>query len=637
MIMDQTTKMTETGAPSKKAAAAPALPDYTELREDFEEFLTLTQDARSLSEKCRDYYDGKQYTEEQIKELKRRKQAPVVNNRIKPKQNGLLGLFSLRKGDPKAYPRNTNNFDEGSAQAVTDALNYCTDATQYGLVRGELADNFFCEGYAGALVVEEEAPDGSVNVVVEHVPWDRIFFDPHSRKSDFSDARYKGYVLWMDEDEILEAFPDAADILEHNVQLSTDTTFEDKPIWFQSGRRRRHLVATHYFKRRGKHYAAIYTGAGFLLEPTESPYVDEFGRPECPLLLQHAYITREGDRQGELASYLDIQDEINRRRSKGMFFISQRQTFGNRGAVSDVKALKRELAKPDGHIELDQGEFGKDFGILPTNDMAQGQFEMLVEAKAEIDAQGYNAQLAGERQKGDLSGKAIGKLQNAGIVDLTKLYDGLAALELRIYRHIWHRIRQFWTEEKWVRVTDDQDSLRFVGFNVPITMKEQLQEIMDDQKKPKAMRVGASAQMILLEQQNPAALEEIVMVKNPPAELDMDIILDQSFDYINASQEQLDMILTYGLQGQFDLIDLLQISSIRGKDKLIEKLESRRAEAAKAAEESGPDPQAAYLMSKAAEAEANVEVKRQDAQQTAIENQLLQQNQVVPFKGTVSA
>lgn len=641
MTTEQTTTA-ETGELPKpaKAKRKVKLPDYQDLREDFEEFLTLTDDARRLSEKCRDYYDGKQWTEEQIKDLKRRKQAPVVNNRIKPKQNGLLGLFALRKGDPKAYPRNNSNFDEGAAQAVTDGLNYCVDKTEYGLVRSELADNFFCEGYAGALIVENQAPDGTVDISVEHVPWDRLFFDPHSRKSDFSDARFKGYALWMDEDEILEndAFENAEKVLESNTQVTADETFEDKPVWVQTGRRRRHLVVTHYFRKGGEHYVAIYTGGGFLLEPTHSPYLDEYGAPECPLVMQHAYVTREGDRQGELASFLDLQDEINHRRSKGMFFISQRQTFGNRGAVSDVKALKRELAKPDGHVELDQGEFGKDFGVLPTNDMAQGQFEMLMEAKAEIDAQGYNAQLAGERQKGDLSGKAIGKLQSAGIVDLTKLYDNLAALELRIYRQVWHRIRQYWTEEKWVRVTDDQDALKFVGFNVPMTLKDQLQEIMDNEKNPHAMRVGASAQMIMLEQQSPEALEQQVMVKNQPAELDMDIILDQSYDYINASQEQLDMILTFGAQNQFDMVDLLTISSIRGKDKLIEKIETRREEAAKAAEEAGPDPQSKYLEAKAVESQASAQVKQEDAKQKAVETEILsiQQQQPVVFTGRIT-
>lgn len=631
------TTMDKDGKPSKTQSE---MDEATELQyciEDVNDFLTLTADARALSEKCRDYYDGKQWSAEQLKEMKRRKQAAIVSNRIKVKQNGLLGLFSIRKGDPKAYPRNQVPSDEGGAEAATDALTYITERNQYNLMRMRLADNFFCEGYCAALITEQEMPDGSMDVNVEDIPWDRIFFDPHSRKHDFSDARYKGYMLWMYEDDILDQFEDAEDVLAANVQLATDNTFEDKPRWFDGvGRTKRHLVATKYYKKAGEWYVVIYTAGGFLMKKKPSPYTDEFGNSSCPLELAHAYITRDGDRKGELADYLDLQDEVNHRRSKALFLLSARQTFSNRGAVDNVAQLKRELAKPDGHIEVKQGELNKDFGVLPTNDMAQGQLTLLQEAKSEIDSQGYNAQLAGERQMGDLSGVAIGKLQNSGSNELNILFDNLFYFELRIYRQIWCRVRQFWTEEKWVRVTDDQDSLRFVGFNVPVTMKDALQETMDNDALPHEMRLGASAKMIELEQV-PGALDQVIEVKNRPSELDMDIILDQSYDVVNTSQEQLNAILQYGAQNQFDLIDLLDISSIRHKDKLIERLENRKKEAAEAAAQAGPDPQAMYLKAKASEAEANVEVKKQDAQQTAIENQLLQQNQVVPFKGTVSA
>ena len=33
------------------------------------------------------------------------------------------------------------------------------------------------------------------------MPFDRLFWDPHSRRLDFSDARYKGIVIWMDRDQ----------------------------------------------------------------------------------------------------------------------------------------------------------------------------------------------------------------------------------------------------------------------------------------------------------------------------------------------------------------------------------------------------------------------------------------------------
>lgn len=611
--------------------------DHCDWTETVTDFLNNTQEARMLSERCRDYYDGKQWTPEQIQALKKRKQAPTVNNRIKVKQNGLLGLISLRKGDPKAYPRNQDH-DEGAAEACTDGLRYASDRVALNSTFLECADNFFCEGYTGVNIVTETAPNGDVDVVVDQIPWDRIFFDPFSRKHDFSDAGGKGFGIWMDEKDIIRTFPDADEDALSITAGQPDETFEDRPKWYYNqGKRRRFLVLTHYRKVDGVWVLAIYTQGGFLVAPFESPYTDEWGHPDCPIELEHAYIDRENNRYGELASFLDLQDEINHRRSKGLFLLSQRQTFGNRGAVKDVAKAKRELAKPDGHLEVGQGEFNKDFGVLPTGDMAQGQMDMYQDAKAEMDARSMNSAMADPKQFGELSGVALARLDQAGMRDTIKLFENFGAFKLRVYKQMWRRIRQAWTYEKWVRVTDDEEKLRWVGFNIDITYKQQLQEIMEDTSKPYEMRLGASATMINLEQTNPQALEQVVKTKNPVAELDMDIILDEQYDTANVSQEQLDAILKYGAQNSFDIVDLLHLSNITGKDKLIEKIENRKNEAAKAAQESGPDPQAAFLTAKAKEAEASAAAKGADAQQTTLETQLLQQTGPVPFKGSVSA
>jgi hypothetical protein len=383
-------------------------------------------------------------------------------------------------------------------------------------------------------------------------------------------------------------------------------------------------------------YLAIYTGSGFLLPPTVSPYLDEEGEPVCPLEFEHAYIDRDNNRYGELKSFLDLQDEINHRRSKALFLLSRRQTFGNKGAVNDIKKAKRELAKPDGHLEIGMGELNKDFGILPTGDLAQGQMEMYMEAKSEMDAQSYNAQMAGERQMGDLSGVALKRLQTAGVIELNRLFDNFSDFKLRIYKQMWYRIRQFWDKERWVRVTDDEDNLRWIGFNVPVTMQKFLEDTMADEEKPKEMRLGASAQLILLEQQNPEGLEELIEVKNRPAELDMDIMLEESFDFINASEEQLDAILQFGAQGQFDIVDLLSISNIRHKDKLIERIEGRRKEAAEAAAAQGPDAQSKYLEQKANEAAASAGEKVAKTQHQQLETQVLATTPPLPYKTNVS-
>ena len=50
----------------------------------FEDSASSSDSARTEAERARDYYDGKQLTSEEMSELKKRQQPPVVFNRIQP-------------------------------------------------------------------------------------------------------------------------------------------------------------------------------------------------------------------------------------------------------------------------------------------------------------------------------------------------------------------------------------------------------------------------------------------------------------------------------------------------------------------------------------------------------------------------
>lgn len=594
--------------------------DLETVTDQVERFLNDTIEARELSEKCRDYFDHKQWTEDEAKKLKSRNQAPIVVNRIRPKIKGLIGLYNIRNSDPKAYPRTKKH--EKSANSITDALRYVADNNDFTHLRLDVAEDFFVEGYGGGVVNVRQKKSGDVEIIVEQIPWDRIYFDPYSRRKDFSDARYIGMYLWMYEGEVKEKFPDV-DVDSLFDAEATDETTEDRPRWVDS-KERRIRIAVHFCIHNSVWYMSIFTEGGFLLEPQESPYLDDEGEPFCPIELVAANVDRDNKRYGEVAGFLDQQDEINHRRSKFLFMNSARQTFGRKGEVKDVQALKRELAKPDGHVEFVGEQFGKDFGVLPTNDMAKAQVDLYLDAKSELDAVSFNAQLSGERQQGDLSGRAIEKLQAAGTIELNQDYALLAGWEKRIYRQIWARVKQYWTEEKWIRVTDDQDNLRWVGLNSQITAQQYLEEVINDESRPLTERRQASAAYQFMVQSNDPRLNEIVGVSNEVAELDVDIILDQSFDSVNVQQEQFEMLAKFASTGDVDIIELIQLSNLRGKDDLIEKIEKRRAQQAEAAGNVA-DLESQKLQAESMKMAADADQSQAKAMQTKIENVLLMQ------------
>ncbi len=538
------------------------------------------RDAREYAERDRDYYDGKQWTSAEKTKLEARGQAAIVINRVKRKVDFLTGSEIQARTDPKAFPRTPNH--EQAAEAATDALRYVCQNNDFDIVRSDAWENMVVEG-TGACAVLVKPVHGEPEISLAWVPWDRLFWDPHSRKRDFSDARYKGVVIWMDQDEAVARWPGHEAAFEEMIQTSTTAeTYDDRPkfnVWADKKRKRVRVVEIHYKDGRGAWHWAFFTKAAMLQEPALSPFVDENGEPESWLIMSSLHVDRDNNRYGAVREMIGPQQEVNHRRSKALHLLSVRQVRTESGAVEDVGHAKRELAKPDGWIETNPN---LQFEILPTNDMAQAQFSLLQESKAEIDGMGPNASLQGKQDR-ELSGRALLAQQQGGFVELGRAFDTRRQWDLAVYRQVWNRIRQFWTAERWVRVTDDDDNLKFVGLNQPVTAGEQVIAQLRDGGADQATLQAAVAQLSA----RPEA-QQVVAVENEVAEMDVDIILEEAPDTVNIQQEQFDGIVKMATAGvPFPPEVIIEASSLRNKKALLEKLqggdEEARAEAAEKA------------------------------------------------------
>lgn len=480
-------------------------------------------DARLLSEKARNYYDSDQLTPDEIATLKTRKQAPVIINRIKPKMDALMGMEKAAKTTAKAFPRTPAH--EGGAEACTEGIRFVLQDNMWDQVRSAAWENLLIEGSCGCEVIVKPNKEGGYKVILRYLMWDRLIWDAHSRRKDYSDARWLGQVVWMDYDEAVALYPDAKDVLD--TMTSNSSTYDDKPRWMDGNRRRVKIVEMYYRKANGEMWYACFTRGGYCSAPKKSPYIDEEGYTEWPYEFASCFVTRDGGRYGAVRQLTDVQDEINARRSKALHLMSVRQVRGERGAVEDVNKARQELAKPDGYIETTPG---MEFEILKTGDMAAAQFNLLTEAKNEIDAVSANAAIQGKGNAGE-SGVAMRTRQQAGQVEIGPMFDVLRYWQLRVFRKIWNRIRQYWKAEMWIRVTDDETKLRWVGLNREMTAGEQMLEQAKQQNLP-------PEQMAALQQHiatDPAMQKKVK--HNEVAELDMDIIISEVPDVLTAQIE----------------------------------------------------------------------------------------------------
>ncbi|RQY67270.1 hypothetical protein DF109_07945 [Burkholderia stagnalis] len=591
------------------------VPDVSVLCRRFEEAEDMTYDARKRSERDRDYYDGQQWTRAELDALAKRGQPALTINYVKRKVEYLRGFERRMRSDPKAFPRTPH--EDQLAEASTDSLRYVADQNDFDVTRSDVYEDMLIEGYGGADVTVIEGPDG-YDVDITRIPWDRIWFDPYSRQKDFSDARYLGVVIWMDRDEALDMFPDRQDAIEYTLaSVSVSDTYDDRPKylrWADNRRTRVRVVQCHWVQD-GVWFIATFTKGGYLTDPMPSPYIGRDGKPACSLILRSAYVDRENQRYGHVRDMISLQDEVNKRRSKALHLMSVRQTFGNAQAINDVDAAKRQLARPDGHLEVQAaGKFGEDFGILPTGDMAASQMQLMQHATAELQASGPNAAMAGKDPRIQ-SGRAIQAQQAGGAIEVEPIIDDLRQWTKQIYEATWLRIRQFWTSEKWIRVTDDEKNTRWVGLNRQVTVADALGELPPDEAQALMQQMGL--------QPGDPRLNEVVRVDNDIGGLDVDITIEEGPDVANVQAEQFQMLaqLAPALAQAGDPLPpevLIEASQLRNKDKLLEMLEQGRAARAPAqqqAQQLGTAQQQANIEKTNAQAnKANAEAARTAAE-----------------------
>jgi hypothetical protein len=530
----------------------------------FRAFLDNTQEARQDSELARDYYDGRQWTSDEAQTLKQRGQAPIVINRTAPKVDFFLGVERTNRTDPKAFPR-TPEHDE-DAEIATDGLRYVAERENLDDLFSGAFEELIIEG-TGALTVEVEERNGKMEILVEQVHWDRFYYDPHSREKDFRDSRYFGVTAWLDKAVAINMFPKAKreveSLLEHGYD---DETFRDRPsIWTDTKRQRIRVNRHFYLDDEDVWHVVYFSGNVTLRKPKESPFVDEDGDPVCPVIAQSMFVDRENRRYGYVKRLISPQDEINHRRSKALHMLSNISAWQAReGVIPDRHDFLTQLSQARG-VATANGIKGQDWDLLSNSELAQGQLLMLQEAKAEIDNIGANASLAG-KENGDMSGRALLARQQGGLTELGPAFDSLRHLKLRVYRAIWQRIRQFWDEERWIRVTDSEKGSRFVGINQPVTLGDQLLE--------QAKQAQAQGQQVQPFDVNDPRLLQVIGIRGNVAEMDVDIIVSDAPDTVNIQSEQFELLVQmYQANPQaipFDLV--IQASQLRDKDALLERL-----------------------------------------------------------------
>jgi hypothetical protein len=482
--------------------------DVSRLRRQFQDYAAQKEgEAREMID-ARHYYHGDQWTRREIEQLRARKQPVTTENQIVKKVNGIIGLIERLRQDPKAYPRNPKQ-DEG-AELATATLRFVLDNNDWKSKSSRVAGGAAIDGIAGIEYDLVPGDEGDPSLEMHIAYGDGFFYDPRSYDEGFTDARYLGIAKWVDLEQAKEIAPKKAgeldDLMESGTDLTTIADVDREKNWVNTNEKKLRLI-DHWYIKGGKWRWCLYVGQTILMQGT-SPFIDEKGKTFPRYRMFSAAVDHDGDRYGLNRNLKSPQDQLNHFNSKKSHIINTRRIISEKGAVDDIERARTEWAKSDGWVEINPG-LKMEPDQSTTNDF-KGLAEMATESRTYLENFGPNPSLIGQGLE-DSSGRAIQLLQQAAISELGPYLSAFKNWKIRVYRDIWNIIQRYWTKERWIRVTDDQNVAQFFQIN-----KMQI----DQYGRPS--------------------------IVNAIGSLDVDIIIDEAPDAVNMQADAVMVMQTLG-------------------------------------------------------------------------------------------
>jgi hypothetical protein len=208
------------------------------------------------------------------------------------------------------------------------------------------------------------------------------------------------------------------------------------------------------------------------------------------------------------------------------------------------------------------------------DDLASTHFQLLQDARTALDVKGPNATEMGDMTGAAIpaSGRAILASQQGGMLQIGDLLDNLRHLDKRVFRCVWARVRQFWTAEKWVRVTDDERNMKWLGLNLdPYAMAQLQLHAQAFPQEAQAALAGATG---------------------PLAELDCDIIIDEAPDSLTPQIEQFQALVElkkFDRAGEIPFRAIVRaMPNLKDKQMFLKDMEAQAAQSTQSAQ--GPQP-----------------------------------------------
>jgi hypothetical protein len=524
------------------------------------------------------FYDGEQWNESEKQALEKSAQAPIVINKIATKIDSVSGNEISSRTRIAYRSRSGEQNEEKTARALTDLALYVAEKNDQSI---EISNMFKAGLVTGVGWLDVGVKNnGEIPFIFNNAENEmNIVFDVRSRNLDYSDARFVARERWLDIQTLQALFKEKAnavikDLESNNFNQNYAFNFNEeltnaeeylnkqdqraKVVEVQFKQTEKLYTVTNKLgqsfstfnqklahKERENHVTESYNYRTYIVYYTENTVLSykaldyEFNDfTLIPYFFKRKRIS--GEPYGLVKSAIDPQKEYNKRRSKALHLLNTVQVIADIDAVEDPNILAREAARPDGIILKRPG---KEIKILRNAELANSQVNIMNQASIDIqETTGVFDDRLGKRTDA-VSGVAIAQRQMASTNNQMFAFDNLRKVKKQVGRMILNLIRQYFTNEMIINITDD--------INVPKLIKLN------------SLALDENGDVILDENNNPIKINDVALG-------DFDIHVEEVKDALSSQEYELNQLLSLRSAGVNIPNDMLiNSTSINDKSKVI--------------------------------------------------------------------
>lgn len=527
-----------------------------------------------------DFYDGTQWSAEEVTALAEHGQGAIVINKIAPKIDNLAGTEVAGRTRITYRSRSGDVQEELAARVLSDLALYVAERGDQALEISTVFRSGLVGGIGWLDIGVEETHEG-VEIFARAEDEFAVVFDPLSRRPDYSDARFVARERWLSRTEAEALFADKASALEslgngeRGTRWAAPQTLargaKGDEVGYYDAQRELYRIVEVQYKEPTKQWrlrladgrlVATFDKAKLRLKGATVEEVAMVPRVQVayfagdvlldakPLgyahntftLIPFVYKRQRGDGRpyGLVRAALDPQRELNKRRSKAMHLLNTAQVIADIDAVEDPNTLAREAARPDGIILK---RAGKDLRILRNTDLAVSQVQVMEQAGRDIqDVIGVFDEAIG-KQSNATSGVAIQQRQMAGSLNQMFAFDALRMLKKGLGVQVLELVRQYFTQEMVIAITDKLGAGRIIHLNEPV--------------------LGPDGKQVRHKDGTPVVLPDL-------ARGNFDVVVEEVRD-MNSAREleaaKLEMLMKAGVPVPAEV--LVEVSGVSGKEAIL--------------------------------------------------------------------